>query len=132
MFKKVLLSSLVLPFFLSTIFCCCVDEFAFASSTSQVDRCHSHSDSDQNSFPEHSTDSEKQHDCQCAKIFNLADQSSNPQYIAPVFYNFDFHPIVEFIQRISPKSEVYLSFHSPPILEADSVPLYLKHSVLRI
>lgn len=131
-FKGNFIALLILLFFLSTIFCCCLKKFAFASSGQQVEHCHFHAESGNKDFPQEH-DSQKQHDCQCLKVLNLSNQSLTEQYILPATCHFDFHPVIlEFIQTIFPKSEIYLSFHSPPLLEADSIPIYLKYSVLRI
>ena len=132
MLRKIIISSIILPVFLSTVFCCCVRKIVFAGSSPQIEHCHSHAGSNQrNSSKGH--DSRKPDDCQCSKIFNLSDRSLRQQFILPVVYNFNFHPIlIGFIQNISPRAEGLISFHSPPVPEADFVPTYLKHRVLRI
>ena len=132
MFKKTIISLVIIPLFFSTIFCCCVEDFAFASTSPEIEHCHSDADSDQQDSPQEH-DSQKPHDCQCLKVLNLSNQLLTLKYIPPVVYNVDFHPtMIGFIQHIALKPQVFLSFHSPPVLKAASTPIYLKHSVLRL
>jgi hypothetical protein len=121
-------TSLGVAIVFSAVFCCCVETTAQPAASVSccaqgVEGSHSHSPA-----PQKSTD-----ECGCSHILGL---STNRSFERAVIPSVDFHfslsalPLAHWMDDLSIKNP--LSENSPPGTGKDLVPLYLKHSALRL
>ena len=115
--KKLTIFGIVASVFFSGIFCCCFSNTAQAEES--VPSCHQ----------THETESSKNtEDCECDQTLAILEKES-----------FKINPI-EIVTLVSIKNQtgnetyfpiIKITNHDPPIIY-DTIPLYIKHSVLRI
>ena len=122
---------LIFSFFLSTIFCCCLEKVFAANPTPHLAHCHG-----QSNKANHSHDSHTDHDCMCPKM--VSDDFSKTfdiQLISAHFYQEFLKEgamLVAFLNIQILTHTALLADRSPPSLLRATIPIYLKISVLRI
>ena len=125
-----ILTLLILPVLALMISCCCLDE-ASASTTEQVEHCHSHSDK-----TDHQNKTHDAHECMCQNAANADVEKSFELPLIPSHFYKEFFKneitMGRFFNEVLFNYALLLADISPPLLATVSIPIYLKISVLRI
>jgi len=129
--KKKLIFALILSVFSASLFCCCLTGVSQANSTdinAENVKNHCHSDAPETA---NSTDST---DCECEQTPAILDTKGfdflNSKLSLTKFTDSLFLQTVSFSNTV--EKTIILTKHSPPIVYAQVLPLYLEFSVLRI
>ena len=127
-YKIIIALALIFSFSATLIFCCTFQE----AQASSVDHC----DHDQSEKADHQQDSHSSHNCMCQQTF-VADfsKSFNPGFASAHFFKKFFKNDMAFggfVNFTSFSHSSLLPERSPPLIAAISIPIYLKHSNLRL
>ncbi len=126
-FKTVLISPVVFSLIFAPVICCCLSKSAHAAQTSQSPHCKLH-----HSQKNHSS---QEHQCECPKLQGtLAKQNFDIIKSADIILSFlnEKTILAQDFLSVIPNNHHLLAEHSPPELPLNSIPLYIKNSVLRI
>lgn len=122
-FKSLLVLGLTFAFVVASIYCCCIPNADAASAGKEMAECHQ-------SIPEEDTSAEPQpSDCGCPHMLSLSVEKS-VQVFEMAKLDFGFVPdILPYYISFVPE---FAAYQSPPAVDSETIPLYLKHSNLRL
>jgi len=131
--RKIAIAFVILPVFLSTLFCCCLTMIMKENALSSP--CHQEQANHADQFPCHKDNSSDNKSCHCeqvaaitkhqiaetANIINMASHESTVSLLA-----------AQAVQNLFSVSQHLLAYLSLPKASATFVPLYLLDCVLRL
>jgi len=131
--RKIAIAFVILPVFLSTLFCCCLSMIMKANALSSP--CHQEQANHADQFPCHKDNSSGNKFCSCehaaaitkhqiaetANIINMASHESTISLLA-----------IHAAQGLFSSAQHFLAYLSPAKIIDNSIPLYLLDRVLRL
>ena len=127
--NKAFFSFLAISVFTLSVFCCCLSDVSYAqpeTPAASVPECHSHAASQE---------APSQEECDCPQVISIAIQKSDTNIQFTQLNTFklgDIFSSSSSAQQILDDSAGLLAYQSPPQKYKEAVPLYLKHSILRL
>lgn len=131
--KKLIIFTLTLSFICASVVCCCLSRSVHAEDPTassgfdvQTSHCKSH-----NSKTDHAS---KNHECKCPKLQGTLVKNFDLFKPADMVFSFTDHNVLAVNPFFGVIPDLQLVFYdrSPPQLGSNSLPFYLKYSVLRI
>jgi len=134
--KKSLIVFLIPSFAFASVLCCCLEAASPEAETTQQISKHGPGKSHNTHCESHDTQADhtgEQHNCECPKLQGTLAKNFDILKSADIVHFFINHKILAVNSFFNSIPDLKLVFydHSPPS-NSDSLPLYLKYSVLRI
>ena len=120
-FKNIVVLVLAFAFVSASVFCCCISDTAQASEA--IPECHQTDHKTHDSSQDHNSE-----DCDCFNIISITIEKANSHFeLTKTLFGLVPPSYLEYILFVP----TTIAYQAPPIVY-DTLPLYIKHSILRI